>query len=295
MAGPLVVLGASGQVGRGLLARLGPGAVGLTRTDLDLSDLDRIEPVIAALSPAAVINAAAYTDVDGAEQDERSANIVNGDAPGRLATVCARRGIALVHFSTDYVFSGRGRRPWRETDPSEPRNAYGRSKLRGERLVAAAGGRWLIFRTSWIYDSAGRNFVTTMLRLGRTHTSLDVVADQFGAPTYAPWLAGAAVHGLDRALAATDFRSGTYHLCAGGTCSWYGFAKAIFGHARRLGLPLKVASVKPVGSDSFPRPAKRPRNSRLDTALFASRFGVEPPDWRDGLRGCFQAITARPV
>ena len=217
---PVVVLGATGQLGRALVATFGDRAVALDRARADLTRLVGTLELLDDIAPAAVINAAAYTRVDDAEKEESLANQINGAAPASLARHCATRKIPFVHFSTDYVFSCAGDQPWLETDSPAPINAYGRSKLAGERGVAAAGGDSLIFRTSWVYDGVGRNFLTTMLRLGRDHATLDVVDDQVGAPTYAPSLAGAVARAIEQAC----FAPGIYHLCGAGTCSWFEFA-----------------------------------------------------------------------
>ena len=288
---PVVVLGATGQLGRALIATLGERAVALNRARADLTRMAGVLELLDDIAPAAVINAAAYTRVDDAEKEESLANRINGAAPACLARYCATRKIPFVHVSTDYVFSGAGHRPWLETDSVAPINAYGRSKLLGERGVAAAGGDSLIFRTSWIYDGVGRNFLTTMLRLGHDHATLDVVDDQVGAPTYAPSLAGAVV----RAIEHPSFAPGIYHLCGSGTCSWFGFAKAIFASARARGAALAVESLRPVVSAEYPTVAPRPLNSRLRTAKAETAFGIAMPHWRDDLEVCLDGMLGKPM
>jgi dTDP-4-dehydrorhamnose reductase len=238
-----------------------------------------------------VINAAAYTQVDRAETEERLALTVNGEAPGLIAQWCAERAIPFVHFSTDYVFPGSGDRPWTEEDQPAPINAYGRTKLEGERRVAAAGGAWLIFRTSWVYDASGRNFVTTMLALGQERDTLRIVADQHGAPTYAPQLAAAVIAALDRARGMPVFPSGTYHLCNTGSTTWHGFAEAIFARAAADGMVLSVTSVEPIASASYPSPAQRPANSRLNTDKARKLLDVSMPSWQCGLARCMRRIA----
>lgn len=284
----IAVLGAAGQLGRALTQALAERAIPLLRADLDVTDPQESVAKLDRLSPCAVINAAAYTSVDEAEAHPEPAFQINGEAPGRLAQWCRRRGIPFVHFSTDYVFSGSGLRPWTEEDPVSPLNAYGRSKLEGERQVRAAGGEWLIFRTSWVYDGAGRNFLTTMLRLAGERETLTIVDDQWGAPTYASHLAQATLAALDQACAQPLFPSGIYHVCNGGETTWCRFAHAIFELAGSKGTTLRLRTVVPISSSEYPTPARRPLNSRLNTAKVRNTFGVTLPPWETGLRECMQ-------
>lgn len=288
---PIVILGAGGQVGRALAALLGGRGAPLSRAEADLSRPGELSPLLERLHPAAVINAGAYTQVDRAEEDEETARRVNGEAPGMLARWCAARSIPFVHYGTDYVFPGTGDRPWTEEDPPAPLGAYGRGKLEGERQVAAAGGQWLVLRTSWVYDATGRNFLTTMLRLGREREELRVVADQHGAPTYAPQLADATLRALERALALPRFPSGVYHLCHGGETTWHGFAEAIFAGARARGMTLRVRTVEAIPSSAYPTPARRPLNSRLDTGKARETLGVTLPGWEAGLSACLDQLA----
>lgn len=283
---PILVLGAGGQVGRALVALLGDRCVGLDRSGADLAEPDRLPDVLDVHAPRAVINAAAYTLVDRAESEARLAATINGEAPGVIARWCAGAGVPLVHFSTDYVFPGDGETPWSESDDVAPLNTYGATKLFGERRIAEAGGRWLVFRTSWVYDATGRNFFTTMLRLMAERRELSIVADQHGAPTYAPHLAAAAVSALRTAEAATTFPSGIYHLCNAGETTWHGFACAIRDEARAHGVALDVETIAPITSAEYPVPATRPANSRLDTSKAHQTFGLSLPDWREGLAEC---------
>jgi dTDP-4-dehydrorhamnose reductase len=288
---PVVVLGATGQLGRALVATLGDRAVALSRARADLTRMAGTLELLDDIAPAAVINAAAYTRVDDAETEETLANRINGEAPASLARYCATRKIPFVHFSTDYVFSGAGDQPWLETDTVAPINAYGRGKLLGERGVAAAGGDSLIFRTSWVYDGVGRNFLTTMLRLGCDQATLDVIDDQVGAPTYAPSLADA----VARAIVRPSFPPGIYHLCAVGTCSWFEFAETIFASARSRGAALAVESLRRVASADYPTAAPRPLNSRLRTAKAQTAFGIALPHWRDDLEVCLDGMLGKPA
>jgi dTDP-4-dehydrorhamnose reductase len=275
-----------------LLEELGPtNCIGASRLVLDLSFPSSLRERLDFYRPSAIINAAAYTQVDRAEQEEGLANKINAESPGVLSEWCADHGVPFVHLSTDYVFPGTGDKPWEETDPVGPLNIYGGTKLEGEKAVRKAGGRHLIFRTSWLYDAHGKNFVTTMLKLGRERKEVRVVTDQVGAPTYAPQLARAIVQGLRNACAAAAFPSGVYHLCNAGETSWHSFAEAIFQEARDRGLSLRIARVNAIPSSDYPTPAKRPFNSRLNTQLAARVLGARLPDWRSGLAECMEIIA----
>jgi dTDP-4-dehydrorhamnose reductase len=289
--GRIAIVGAAGQLGRALTLAFAGRAAPLTRAQVDLTHIDDAIATIERTHPDCVVNAAAYTNVDGAESEPELAFKVNGFAPGHLARWCSDRSLPFVHFSTDYVFSGTGDVPWNETDIPDPINAYGRSKLEGERQVAAAGGLSLIFRTSWVYDASGRNFLTTILRLARERDTLSIVDDQWGAPTYAAHLAAGVAKALDRASATATFPSGIYHMCNGGEISWYGFATAIVEGARTRGESLTVRSVRPISTSDYPTAAKRPLNSRLCTAEIERAFDVRLPDWIVGLRDCLDTLA----
>jgi dTDP-4-dehydrorhamnose reductase len=279
----VAVLGAGGQIGRALVERLGDRAMPFTSAEINLLYPENACILLAAGQPDAVINAAAYTQVDKAESERELCHKINALAPGVLAEWCAARNIPFVHYSTDYVFDGSGARPWRENDVSSPRNVYGHSKWEGEKAIAHAGGKYLIFRTSWIYADQGVNFLTKMLELGAERESLKVVADQFGAPCYAPYIAYATISCLDKALQMEVFPAGVYHMATRGETSWHGFAEAIFAEAREAGMDLRIKTVEPVSSLSYPTLAVRPKNSRLDTAKLQSVFGETLPAWQTGL------------
>lgn len=294
------VIGARGQVGSALIRLLGERAISPSARELDLSlsghvtsHFDRLEAQ--AGSPAAIVNAAAYTQVDQAERDESLAFKVNAEAPGEMARWCDRRAIPFLHYSTDYVYRGNGTSPWREDDPPGPLNAYGRTKLKGDQLVEASGAPYLIFRTSWVYDARGRNFFNTILRLGHERETLRVVVDQIGAPTYAPHLARLTVAVLDQALQIESFPSGIYHVAHKGAVSWHGFAEAICAVAERKGLHLKVNRVDPVATADYPTAARRPLNSRLDTTKLTTVFGSRLPAWRRGLEECMEEWMASRI
>ncbi len=281
---PILVFGRTGQVGSALAALLGDSAVIAGREEADFTQPDTFASLIDRVQPSAIINAVAYTQVDKAEEEEALAFQVNATAPGALATLAKERGIPFIHYSTDYVFSGQGSTPFKESDATAPLNAYGRSKRAGEKAVMAAGGDVLIFRTSWVYDALGKNFLTTMLRLGQERDTLNVVADQIGAPSYAPHLAQATLEALSAASAMEHFPTGIYHLCNAGETSWHGFACAIFEEARQAGMVLALQDCHPIPSADYPTPAARPLNSRLDCTKLREVLGVQLPDWREGVK-----------
>ena len=296
MVGPILLIGATGQIGwelRRVLAPLAPiEAPG--REQLDLSDEAQVRRQVRAIRPALIVNAAAYTAVDKAEDEEQAAMIVNGLAPGWLAEEAAGLGIPLVHYSSDYVFGGNPApaRPYREDDAPAPVNAYGRTKLAGERAVAAVGGNHLVLRTSWVYGMRGRNFLITIRRLASEQDELRVVDDQVGAPTWARLVAEATAHALTRAwrpetAEPLSGRGGLYHLSAAGATSWHGFAAAIVGVLRRSGEPnLRVKRVVAISSAELPRAACRPRYSVLDNDTIHRAFAIRLPDWQSQLNRC---------
>jgi len=279
----LLVFGRTGQVARAL-ARLAPDAVFLPREAADLADPGACAAAIRAHAPAAVINAAAWTAVDAAETDEGAATVVNGAAPGAMARECVARGIPFLTLSTDYVFDGSGDRPWAPDDPPAPINAYGRSKLAGERAVAEAGGTTAILRTSWVFSAEGANFLRTMLRLSESRDALGVVADQIGGPTPAEAVARAA---LKITGAMRDGRSGgIWHIAGAPHVSWADFAEWIFACAGR-----KV-TVNRIPATEYPTPARRPANSRLDCATLGRDFALRAPDWKAEVRADVRRLLA---
>ena len=274
MAG-ILVFGKTGQLAREL-AQL-DDVTCLGRGQADLSDPAACAVAIRAARPAAVINAAAYTAVDRAEEEEALATLINGEAPGAMARACADLGIPFVHVSTDYVFDGSGETAWQPQDMVAPVNAYGRSKLAGEDGVRAASGTFAILRTSWVVSSHGNNFVKTMLRLGAERDRLTIVADQIGAPTPARDIAQACLD-MARQLSADPGKSGTYHLQGSPEVSWAGLAVEIFA---QTGVDCVVAEI---ATSAYPTPALRPLNSRLDCTTLNTVFNIPQPDWRLGLR-----------
>jgi len=279
-----LIFGRSGQLAREI-ARAAPGAVCLGRAAADLTDPEAPARAIAAHAPGAVINAAAFTDVDGAESNVAAAMRLNAGAPGAMARACAARGIPFVHVSTDYVFDGSGKAPWKPADAPAPLSAYGRSKLAGERAVAAAGGRYVILRTAWVISAHGRNFVTTMRHLGAERERLRVVADQVGGPTPAADLARACLV-VARALAADPRLAGIYHFAGAPEVSWAELAREIMA---RAGLPARVSDIS---TADWSTPAARPLNSRLDCSATEAAFGLVRPDWRTGLDAILDELGA---
>lgn len=280
----LLVFGQTGQVATELSA-LAPDAVFLGRDRADLSDPAACVQTIRDHAPSAVINAAAWTAVDKAEEHEAAARIINGDTPAALARECAARDIPFVHISTDYVFAGDGTTPWQPSDPVNPQNAYGRTKLLGENGILAAGGRFAILRTSWVFSAHGANFVKTMLRLSESRDALSVVGDQVGGPTPASDIARACLVIAD-ALKADPAKAGTYHFSGAPDVSWADFARAIFDMAGR------AVTVTDIPTTDYPTPARRPLNSRLDCRDLETVFGIPRPDWQVGLRNVLTDLGA---
>lgn len=271
----ILVFGKTGQVATEL-QRLS-GVVALGRDDVDLSDPKACAAAIREHEPKAVINAAAYTAVDKAEDEEHLATVINGEAPAAMAKACAELGIPLVHFSTDYVFNGRGNTPYRPADATEPQNAYGRSKLVGETGIRESEAVYAILRTSWVVSAHGANFVKTMLRLSETRDALTVVADQIGGPTPARDIAKACLQIVNQLIQDTT-KSGTYHFSGTPDVSWADFATEIFAQAGR------TMTVTPIPTAEYPTPAKRPLNSRMDCHSTEQVFGIKRPNWQDGLK-----------
>lgn len=307
----ILITGSGGQVGRALRQALGeaPAAapvevLALDRSGLDLSDPDAAGRAVERLAPAVVVNAAAYTAVDRAEREPQLAHRVNAEAPAAIARACARVGAAMLHFSTDYVFDGRKAGRYVEDDPTGPLNAYGRTKLAGERAVLDSGCAALVLRTTWVYGAHGDNFARTMLRLATERAQLRVVADQRGAPTSAARLAGLVRALLGQAAAAGDAaawfeaRSGLYHASAAGETTWFDYARTVVATAAesetmRARLRLQAADIEPIATEDYPTPAARPRNSLLDCTRLERTFGLALPDWRGDVVDCVRQMATR--
>ena len=278
----ILVFGSTGQVATEL-RRLAPEGAFLGRDKADLTDPEACAAAIRVHAPSAVINAAAWTAVDKAEQEEATATVVNGTAPGAMARACADLGIPFVHISTDYVFEGSGTAPWSPMDPTGPLGAYGRSKLAGEQAIQAAGGAWAILRISSVFSAHGNNFVKTMLRLSETRDALNVVGDQIGGPTPARDIAVACLSIVDK-LREDPTKTGLHHFSGAPDVSWADFARAIFDMAGR------TVAVTDIPSSAYPTPAVRPANSRMDCSALETVFGISRPDWRLALAAVIKEL-----
>lgn len=307
----ILLLGAAGQLGRELAVSLAPlgelhlatrqgkAPPGLKALSVDLDLPVRLREVVREIRPHLLVNAAAFTAVDRAEDEPETAHQINAVAPGVLAEECLEQGTLLVHYSTDYVFSGESSRPWRETDPTVPLNIYGHSKLGGEEAIRLVGCPHLILRTGWVYGAHGNNFLATMLRLARERERLEIVADQTGAPTWTRSLAAATNAVLSRLVespdpgAALDGRGGTYHLAASGETSWCDYARHIFRLARENGLIENVPEVTATTSEAFGARARRPVYSVLDSSRARDVFGITMPSWQDSVARCLADLAGK--
>lgn len=271
----ILVFGKTGQVATEIQSQA--DVISLGRDEADLSNPEACAQAIIVSGADVVINAAAYTAVDKAEEEEALATVINGEAPTAMARACAIKGIPFVHISTDYVFDGSNTAPQKPEDNTNPINAYGRSKLCGEIGIVAAGGKTVILRTSWVFSTHGQNFAKTMLRLGKTHEMLPVVADQIGGPTPASDIAAACLEIARQLCSVNGTNSGIYHFAGTPDVSWADFAREVFSQSN------KNMEVQDILTSAYPTPAARPLNSRLDCASFETEFGVPRPDWRSGL------------
>lgn len=283
----ILLTGKNGQVGfelRRSLALLGE-IVAVDAAECDLADAAAIRRLVHDVQPSVIVNPAAYTAVDKAEGDAGTAHAVNTGAPGVLAEEASRLGALLVHYSTDYVFDGSKAGEYLEDDAPNPQSVYGASKLAGEQAVREACQRHVILRTSWVVGAHGGNFAKTMIRLASEREALNVVADQFGAPTSAALLADLTAHLVRQATQGDAFPYGTYHAVAGGVTNWHEYACYVIDRARAAGLPIKVAAdaIRPIATSDYPTPAKRPANSRLSTRKLQETFNLRLPEWREGL------------
>jgi dTDP-4-dehydrorhamnose reductase len=292
----ILVTGRNGQLGFELLRALAPlgEVVAVGQADCNLSDAEAIRELVRRVVPDVIVNPAAYTAVDKAEADEDTAFAVNAGAPGVLGEEAARLGALVVHFSTDYVFNGSKDGRYSEDDQPDPQSAYGRSKYAGEVALAIANPRHLIMRTSWVVGAHGGNFAKTMLRLAAEREQLNVVADQFGAPTSAAMLADLTAHLVRQYQreGAEGFPYGTYHVAGSGETSWCEYARFVIGEALTAGKSLKLSPdrVMPIATAQYPTPAKRPANSRLDTSRFRKTFGLRLPPWQESVSHVLQQI-----
>lgn len=296
----ILLLGKGGQVGWELQRSLAPLG-GLVALDFDSADHcadfsqpERLAQTVFDLRPDVIVNAAAHTAVDKAESEVHLARQINATAPGLVAQAAQALGALMVHYSTDYVFDGRGQVPWVEQDATGPLNVYGQTKLEGEQLVARHCARHLVFRTSWVYAARGGNFAKTMLRLAGERERLTVINDQWGAPTGAELLADVTAHAI-RATLADAGKAGLYHLVAGGETTWHGYARFVLEQALAAGVALRAGpeAVDPVPTQAFPTPAVRPQNSRLNTHKLQTTFGLTLPPWQVGVARMLSEILSK--
>jgi len=291
----LLITGSQGQVARAFIdiapAQPDIEACAIGRPGLDICSTPTIERALADIRPDVVINTAAYTAVDDAEGDEARARALNRDGAEMLAAAAARRGVPIIHLSTDYVFDGAKTSPYVETDATAPQSAYGRTKLEGEEAVAAANPKHIILRTAWVYSPWGKNFVKTILTHASKGTDLKVVDDQIGSPTYAPHLVEA-ILGVARQTVRKPEAApwGIYHAAGSGTASWFEVAREVLAQSKSAGGP--TTSLKPIPTDGYPTRAVRPKNSRLDCSKLTQAFGVTQPAWQDGVSACVQRLLA---
>jgi dTDP-4-dehydrorhamnose reductase len=299
----ILLVGKNGQVGAELQRLLAGSSelLALGRQELDLTRFESIRRVIRRFQPQVIVNAAAYTAVDQAESDEAAAHAVNAEAPGVMAEEAKSIGAALVHYSTDYVFDGLKTDPYKEDDPTNPINVYGKTKLAGEQGIQNVGGLYLIFRTAWVYGTRGKNFLLTILRLATQREELRIVADQIGAPTWSREIALATTTIITRewkrcqGVLPFSQSSGIYHMTAGGQSNWWEFAKAIVEEVRHVpdgaawltaatsGHPLIIKRISPIATAEYPTPARRPAYSVLSNLRLQQTFDVHLPDWRTQL------------
>lgn len=293
--GRILIVGALGQVGRELQRTFaGDGELlCYDRDEVDIADPAQVRQMVAATQPDLILNAAAYTAVDRAESEKEIATAINATAPRVLAEEARRRDILLVHYSTDYVFDGSKGSPWVESDRPHPLNHYGASKLAGEQALHEVGGKYLTFRTSWVYGPHGNNFLLTMLRLGRERDRLTIVDDQHGAPTTSTALAEATRQVVGSVLAGSfgpvEQWAGLYHMTCAGETTWCGFTREIFARAGKL-VDGKRPEVLPIATEQYPTPAARPRYSVLSNEKLAQRFGVRLADWHTELDRTLQRL-----
>lgn len=296
----ILLFGKNGQLGWELQRSLAPlgELIALDRHSTefcgDVENLAGIANTVQAIAPDVIVNAAAYTAVDKAESETERADLVNHQTVALLAKESKKLNACLVHYSTDYVFDGSGKKPWLESDAPAPLSVYGASKLAGEQAIIESACQHLIFRTSWVYAVRGTNFAKTMLRLGAEREKLSVISDQIGAPTGADLLADVSAHTI-RCIRQQPELSGLYHLVASGETSWYEYARFVLNFARQSGLEVKVsdAAIEAIPTSSYPTPAKRPLNSRLNTGKLCANFELSLPHWQHGVTRMLSEIIGK--
>jgi len=286
----ILLFGKNGQLGWELQRSLAPLGELISLDEVgnqycgDFLNLDGIAKTVREIAPDIIVNAGAYTAVDKAQTESELARTLNALAPAVLAEEAERLGAWMIHYSTDYVFDGSGDKPWKETDTANPLSVYGKTKLDGDLAIRQSGCKHLIFRTSWVYAARGVNFAKTMLRLAQERDQLNVISDQFGAPTGADLLADVTAHSLLQAMRHPEV-SGLYHIAASGETTWYDYASFVIESARSAGSRIKVTSesLRPIPSSAYPTPAPRPKNSRLDTRKLQDTFNLTLPRWQIGV------------
>lgn len=291
----ILVLGKNGQVAQGLMELLGQQANFADQTQANFLEPRQVLDFIEAINPDIIINAAAYTAVDKAESELQQAELINFKTPASIAKWVAKNNRFMVHYSSDYVFDGYGDEPRSEADTPNPLSVYGRSKFFGDQAILQSGARCVVLRTSWVYSHTGHNFMKTMLRLGAERRELSVVEDQIGSPTYALDLAKATLDILNHPQlnALTENGGQIYNVCNQGLCSWYEFAIEIFRQAPEFGIPLVIKAIKPISTEQYPTPAKRPLNSRLSLTKLEKDFGLQMPPWKDSLSRALKALSQK--
>ncbi len=290
----ILVFGKQGQLAQAFNETVPKELEGVTvfasSHDANFEKADFLEGYLDHAGPEIVVLCSAYTQTDRAEEERLLAEQLNVRAPKEIARWCGKNDALLIHFSTDYVFSGAGEKPWKETDETNPLSWYGETKLASEDAIQASGCRHFIFRTSWVYSENGKNFVKTMMKLGKDRDVLRVVNDQIGSPTYAYDIAENVWKIIKRYKAGEKFKFGIYHLTGQGFTNWADFASAIFEEARALKHPLKVQKVEGIPTSDYPTAAQRPLNSRLDQTKVKEQFGIEMPQWRESLKMCLKRM-----
>jgi len=285
----LLLFGANGQVGSEIATQARSKGIELTactRAQVDIAQQESIADIISASKPSIVINAAAYTAVDKAETEQEQDDAINAQAPGYIATICASAGIPLLHISTDYVFDGSQDHAYKENDPPQPINHYGKSKLQGEQAIRKVHTQHIILRTSWVFGATGNNFVKTIIRLAQEREQLKIVDDQWGCPTSASSIAKALID-ISSAIDAGSDRWGTYHFCGAPPTTWYKFTQKIVSIAQDF-MTLKLQELLPIKTEEYPTPAKRPKYTVMQCDKIAQDFGIQSPDWEQNLIELFE-------
>jgi dTDP-4-dehydrorhamnose reductase len=294
----ILLFGKNGQIGWELNRSLQPlgEIIALGRENADFSNPGSLRDIVREMKPDVIVNAVAYTAVDKAEEQEELAIKINGVVPGVLAEEALKLDALLVHYSTDYVFDGTKESPYNETDEANPINAYGRTKLAGEQAIRSSGCDHLIFRTSWVYASRGRNFLLTMLKLAQEREELSIVNDQIGSPTSARLIADTTLLCVQQAIKEKlvgVFSSDLYHMTTSGHTSWHDFTKEIVKIASNsLDLPLTIKELKAIPTSDYPTPAIRPMNSQLELTKLESAFTIKMPDWKGVLHRCMEEVSS---